>query len=207
MPMYQYATGDNDSKRFAPDAETDEASSASQSHASDTSATRQTNAGPYESAGSSGSGDSAGSAAASPSSWQSSAPRYGAPDTHPRSGGTPQGQYSPWTPQQQTDGPQGPYWNEHSSQQVYTEVESNGLVALILSIVSFFTLGILLSVPMWIWSQSMINKGRRAGLPFQAMSRARIARGISIAVTVIYILLGIVCVVLAIIVAMADPQV
>ena len=39
----------------------------------------------------------------------------------------------------------------------------------------------------------MINKGRRAGLPVQAMSRARIARGISIAVTVIYILLGIVC--------------
>ena len=53
----------------------------------------------------------------------------------------------------------------------------------------------------------MINKGRRAGLPFQAMSRARIARGISIAVTVIYILLGIVCVVLAIVVAMTDPQV
>lgn len=205
--MYQYATGDNDSKRFAPNVQTDEASSASQSHTSDTSATRPINAGPYESAGSSESGYSAGSAAASPSSWQSSTPRYGAPDTYTRSGGTPQGQYSPWTPQQQNYGPQGSYWNEHSPQQVYTEIESNGLVALILSIVSFFTLGILLSVPMWIWSQSMINKGRRAGLPFQAMSRARIARGISIVVTAIYILLGVICVVLGIIVAMTDSQI
>lgn len=130
---------------------------------------------------------------------QSSTPYGQAPYSQPTYGQTPAGQSAPQAPygqptyaQPATTQPsyaqpmEGQY--STSSQALAERLRSNSMVCLILGILGLVMIGLLGSIPAWIWGNSIIKEAAANGIPEDYVSNAKIGRILGLVGTWIWII-------------------
>ena len=131
---------------------------------------------------------------AAPSAPQQEAPASQAPQTDPYAQAT-QGAYG----QPQQAAPYGQPVQGGYGQPVYgqpaaafapgvdvNKLQSNSTIVLVLGILGLILIGLLGSIPAWIWGGNLMKEARAAGLPEDVVSNAKIGRILGIVGTILH---------------------
>ena len=70
----------------------------------------------------------------------------------------------------------------------YESIRSNSTIVIILAALSFFTFGLLMSVPAWVWGQMLVTNAQTSNAPMDVLDKARMARLIAMIIAIVQIL-------------------
>ena len=70
----------------------------------------------------------------------------------------------------------------------YESIRSNSTIVIILAALSFFTFGLLMSVPAWVWGQMLVTNAQTSNAPMDVLDKARMGRLIAMIISIVQIL-------------------
>ena len=70
----------------------------------------------------------------------------------------------------------------------YESIRSNSTIVIILAVLSFFTFGLLMSVPAWVWGHMLVTNAQTSNAPMDVLDKARMARMIAMIISIVQIL-------------------
>ena len=70
----------------------------------------------------------------------------------------------------------------------YESIRSNSTIVIILAALSFFTFGLLMSVPAWVWGHMLVTNAQTSNAPMDVLDKARMGRLIAMIISIVQIL-------------------
>ena len=70
----------------------------------------------------------------------------------------------------------------------YESIRSNSTIVIILAALSFFTFGLFMSVPAWIWGQMLVTNAQTSNAPMDVLDKARMGRLIAMIISIVQII-------------------
>ena len=70
----------------------------------------------------------------------------------------------------------------------YESIRSNSTIVIILAALSFFTFGLLMSVPAWVWGHMLVTNAQACNAPMDVLDKARMGRLIAMIISIVQIL-------------------
>ena len=70
----------------------------------------------------------------------------------------------------------------------YESIRSNSTIVIILAALSFFTFGLLMSVPAWVWGHMLVANAQASNAPMDVLDKARMGRLIAMIISIVQIL-------------------
>lgn len=70
----------------------------------------------------------------------------------------------------------------------FESIRSNSTIVIILAALSFFTFGLLMSVPAWVWGHMLVASAQASNAPMDVLDKARMGRLIAMIITIVQIL-------------------
>ena len=70
----------------------------------------------------------------------------------------------------------------------YESIRSNSTIVIILAVLSFFTFGLLMSVPAWVWGHMLVTNAQTSNAPMDVLDKARMGRLIAMIISIVQIL-------------------
>ena len=67
----------------------------------------------------------------------------------------------------------------------YESIRSNSTIVIILACLSFLTFGLLMSIPAWLWGQSLVSNARDINAPQDVVDKARMGRMIAMIIALL----------------------
>ena len=81
---------------------------------------------------------------------------------------------------------QPPYTPPNTYQ--FESIRSNSTIVIILAALSFFTFGLLMSVPAWVWGHMLVESAQASNAPMDVLDKARMGRLIAMIIAIVQIL-------------------
>ena len=70
----------------------------------------------------------------------------------------------------------------------FESIRSNSTIVIILAALSFFTFGLLMSVPAWVWGHMLVESAQASNAPMDVLDKARMGRLIAMIIAIVQIL-------------------
>lgn len=70
----------------------------------------------------------------------------------------------------------------------FESIRSNSTIVIILAALSFFTFGLLMSVPAWVWGHMLVENAQASNAPMDVLDKARMGRLIAMIIAIVQIL-------------------
>lgn len=70
----------------------------------------------------------------------------------------------------------------------FESIRSNSTIVIILAALSFFTFGLLMSVPAWVWGHMLVGSAQASNAPMDVLDKARMGRLIAMIIAIVQIL-------------------